>query len=260
MKFLYLVMIYYFVIESIDDLKRFIKKYCIVITIICCMSLFFYVFGYLFNLLPVNYNVILNWGNTKTVGSIFNLHFLIQTENFFGYSIIRNTGLFCEAPMFMLNLVMALSANLFCVSNKNKLANLILAIGIITTLSSIGYISLIIIITLYFFINNKFNVKFLFIPILLLISVFLITNVIETKSSTRSYSVRYDDYIASIESWKENILFGNGYKNNDVFLSKISSFRYTNTGQSSSVGAILSQGGIYLFFIYIMSFISIYKF
>lgn len=104
------------------------------------------------------------------------------------------------------------------------------------------------------------KIKFLILPIILIIAIFMIFNIVENKMYTRSYSVRFDDYIVSIESWKRNIVFGNGYRNNEIFEDNVSSFRSTNKGQSSSIGAVLVQGGAYLLLLYIFSFISIYNF
>lgn len=258
-KFVYLISIFYFYIDSIDDIRRMIKIYCNCIFALCFISLVFYSFGYILKILPINYNVILNWGYTRRIGSLFNLHFFVQTEKFLNTTLVRNTGIFCEAPMYMLNLTLCLTLSMFF-CEKNKLRDFILIVGIISTFSSTGYIILIILFTLYFVSSKKITIKFLILPVILVISIFIIFNIIESKSDSRSYSVRYDDYVASIQGWKENIIFGSGYRNNDLFLKNISSFRSNNTGQSSSVGAILLQGGIYLFLLYFVSFLSIYKF
>lgn len=259
MKYIYIMSIFYFYINSIEDIKRFMKCYCNIIFVLCCVSLIIYFFGYIVKILPINYNVVLNWGNTKTVGSILNLHFIVQTEEFLGKTIVRNTGVFCEAPMYMLNLILCLTLDLFC-NKKGKLHEIVLIIGIVTTISSTGYILLITLILLYFSYSQKMKIKFLILPIILIIAIFMIFNIVENKMYTRSYSVRFDDYIVSIESWKRNIVFGNGYRNNEIFEDNVSSFRSTNKGQSSSIGAVLVQGGAYLLLLYIFSFISIYNF
>lgn len=258
-KYFFIISVFYFNIKSSYDLKRYLTYYCNIIFSLCCLSLILYTLGYICNLLPINYSVILNWGNTKIIGSIFNLHFLIQTESFLGTTLIRNTGVFCEAPMYMLNLVLCLTLALFYIK-KSKITILILILGIITTFSSTGYIILVILLFLYFIFNKKMNLKILIIPIILVSAFFTISNIIESKSSTRSYSVRYDDYMASIKAWQKNIIFGNGYKQNEEFLNNISTFRDTNTGQSSSIGAVLSQGGLFMLTLYFISFLEIYKF
>lgn len=258
-KYIFIVSVFYFNIKNNYDLKRYLTYYCNIVFVLCCLSLILYFLGYICNLLPINYNIVLNWGNTKIIGSIFNLQFIIQKENFLGAILIRNTGVFCEAPMYMLNLVLCLTLNLFYIKTS-KINIIILIFGIITTFSSTGYIMLIIIFLLYIISNKKMNLKILIIPIVLISSLFIISNIIESKSTTRSYSVRYDDYVASIKAWKKNIIFGNGYKQNDEFLNNISSFRNTNKGQSSSIGAVLSQGGLFMLILYFISFWKIYKF
>lgn len=258
-KYILIFSIFYFNIKTKEDLKKYLICYSNIILGLCCLSLIMYFLGYFCGVLPVNYDIILNWGNPKIIGSIFNLHFFIQKETFLGLTLIRNTGVFCEAPMYMLNLVLCLAIDLFYLK-KSKKTILILILGILSTLSSTGYIMLVILMFLSFISSKKVNFKIIIMPLILIIAISMVSNVLKAKSSTRSYSVRYDDYIASIKSWKKDLMFGNGYKNNEEFLDNISSFRETNKGQSSSIGAVLSQGGIYLMILYIVTFVTIYKY
>ena len=236
-----------------NEVKKYKKTFINIMVIIAITSLMFYVLGSLLKLINPTSQVLYRWGSLRNINSYFNLYFETQKETFFNYTVYRNTAIFTEAPMY--NLLLLISV-LLCLFYKDKKYNkylLLFIITIITTFSTTGFILTIVMFMIKSILkNDKYSIRktMIFLPIVVLM-IILSFNIYNQKSDSRSYSVRIDDYRASYISWKENIVFGNGYGNNEVFKSNISSFRINNTGQSSSIGAILSQGGIYLLMFYL---------
>jgi O-antigen ligase len=90
-----------------------------------------------------------------------------------------------------------------------------------------------------------------------LIGVIVLMNM---RSNTSSLDIRIDDYKAAIQSFKNDVIFGNGYGNEEEIKKYMSDFREYNDGLSNSIAVILAQGGIYFSMIYIFPilFLAIY--
>lgn len=228
-----------------------------VMFVLSIISLLFYLFGSISNIILPNNVITINWGTERYVDSYYGLHFNTQSINIFGKSIIRNTGIFPEAPMFSLNLVIALGIELFICKKKYRLVKNVLLITIFTTTSTIGIIiSSVMIIMSIVLKKQKRDItkmlKFLILPFIIVVLGIISLFFFSERKETTSYSDRLDDYNACYLAWKDNILLGNGYGDNTPIQMYMSSFRMHNTGLSNSIMVVLAQGGIYLFLLYLI--------
>jgi hypothetical protein len=252
---------FYYCIISDDEKNNIFLAIVDVMVLLSVLSLFFYIFGSLLKIISPTGIFTVNWGKISSFPSFYNLHFNTQGLTFFGHYIIRNTGVFPEAPMYSLNLVIAYAICKLLMKDCKKYKKIILSLAIFTTLSTTGII-LWSVIFLYCLIKNNRNkkslIKLIFPFILLSVSALCIFFFTE-KTQTLSFSTRLDDYVACFKAWKENILFGNGYNNETIIKSYMSSYRTYNMGLSNSLFALLAQCGLYGLSFYFFAFLRALK-
>ncbi len=253
-----LFILYFLTMES-DYIKEILKKYARIVIAIAICSLFFYLFGSCMKFINPNTTITFEWGVNQTVTGYFFLHFDTQTTWIFGETVLRNTGIFVEGPMYSLQLILAYAFILFENKKIINAKSIILAITLFTTLSTTGII-VFIILTLYKWLKSKDKVtKTLLFPIIVIISIICIFVVFQDKKNANinSYSIRNDDIQVAMTSLKNNPIFGDGFANNEIAISNMSSFRLYNTGLSSTFVIILIQGGIYLTIFYLLPIIGL---
>lgn len=222
--------------------------YCIsnIMTFLGAVSICFWLLCSVFKVLPLNNIVYINWGGYHNINGFYDIYYETQPINFFGYNGYRNTGIFTEAPMFNLCLSIALLFEFFLRERLNLKKIAILSMTIITTFSTTGYIVLMMCIGAQVIKNRNSNTKYmrvikiLFIMLTILISSGILYYLIIDKMATDSFYVRIGKYISEFNIWKENVLFGSGYGNNEA-------------GSSNSLMVILADGGVWLFVIYIIA-------
>ena len=127
----------------IDKSCEFTKKICLafikIMVALSLVSIVFYILGPLTGLIKYSNLVNIHWGGDKFVKSYYNLYFTMQFFYSKYFSLPRNSGIFTEAPMFALSLVIA-----FCLAimrkgvNKKDIA--ILFITIFSTMSTTAII------------------------------------------------------------------------------------------------------------------------
>ncbi|NAS19302.1 hypothetical protein GND98_015920 [Clostridium butyricum] len=225
--------------------------------------------GSILNVINSNSTVFLSWGGEKYIPSYYNIYFETQSINIFGIKLIRNTGIFTEAPMYNFVLCISLSVELFLKEKKINSKIAILMITIITTITTTGIVIMSILISLSILFNkNKSNLrsilKYITFPIILLILCGISMKFINDKMNasigkTASFSVRVDDYKIGFEVLNDYKLNGVGFLNHDFVKSYMNtSERDTDVGGSNSIMIIVSQGGIYLSIIYLVAIISFF--
>ena len=238
----------------------FLKKMANVVFFISLLSLFFYIFGSLMHIIPSK-SVWINWGGINLRKSYFLLHFDTQIEPFLGLNIVRNSGVYTEAPMYAGVLLFSLIIELF-MEYRNKKHIVVLTVTIFSTLSLTGMASALILFLLDFFKskNIKLIYKFFIFPIFLFAVLFSVNYMIDNKikNNSNSYSARTDDYKASYNAWKENKLFGNGFENTEVTVKHMEARRRNNPGQSNAVGRYFSEGGLYFAAIVLFPYFVLY--
>lgn len=245
--------------------KDILQEFTRVVLIISIVSLIFYFLGTILKIIKLTDTITINWGTTRTIKSYYGIHFDIQRQEIFGNTIIRNTGIFTEAPMYNLILTIALAIELFLNQKESKIKVIIFLLTIITTLSTTGIVISIGLIIAKFINGNKKQkilqyIKILWIPLIVIGGAYMVFIVMGEKKGSASYNTRMDDFKASFLAWQDEPILGNGYKNNESIIQYMSKSRIANTGLSNSMLVLLAQGGIYLSIFYLIPFIKLIKY
>ncbi|RIO09563.1 hypothetical protein BUZ93_13710, partial [Mammaliicoccus sciuri] len=183
----------------------------------------------------------------------------------------RNTGIFREMGVFQFHINLAIIFLWFTSYQKEYkiIISFILILGLITTFSSTGYLTFIIIlIALTFkkkdFIIKKTNICNLILIILLIfgISVFMsvfaqhiYTTIEKISVGSSSFDGRLASIIANIKSWKNAPIFGHGIRNADVYAYEgyLKNFTEHNTSTSTSFFSFYGvvPGILFIWFIFL---------
>lgn len=200
----------------------------------------------------------INWGNDSTIGSLFGLQFFPQgSVIFFGRSLIRNTGIFAEAPMYAFVLSLALIINLFILNKRiRSFSSLVLMFTLISTTSTTG----VLIVVLSIFIRTLMRLPrwwrllwLILVPVVGLIIYFVVSQKIQNMGN--SVSDRLDDIQAGYHAWKLAPFWGNGLNNLLAIKQFMAPYRLLvggNDGFSSGIMEILASGGISLFVLWVI--------
>lgn len=259
--YLLLFLVFLITLTSKPNLtKEVLKMFLNVMIVIAIISLFFYIFGSVLNIIKTNSSIIINWGGKRSISSYFGLHFNIQKVEMLGKKIYRNTSIFTEAPMYSFLLTVALCIELFFEKTKSKRKTSLLFLTTLSTMSTAGIIFSIALIIVNYIVKsrNSKNIKslrFLIIPMILLVGCFAIYKTYNSKTDSSSYNTRIDDFEASFKAFKEKPILGNGFKNDEAIIKYMGDFRSGNTGLSNSLMVLLAHVGIYMSLIYWLAFI-----
>ncbi|MFW2502043.1 hypothetical protein [Clostridium diolis] len=265
--FIFIVLIFYSIYKGqVGKVNSLIFKISNLIVILSFISLIFYIFGSCFKIISPNSETFLNWGVQKYIPSYYGLYYETQATSIKGITVIRNSGMFTEAPMYAFNLCIALIVELFLKEYKNNKRIILLLTTIATTFSTTGIIIMLGLIIINIKITKSKSwilllIKRLIFPIIFLaamsISIFLIGDKInQSQYGYRSYSVRVDDFKVGIDAWSKHIIIGHGYNRYDLTQQYMSiNDRGSDIGGSSSLMKILPEGGLYLLSIYLIPLI-----
>ena len=239
-----------------DRLFDFLNTFVKIILIFAIVSLIFWAFGSILKVVHPTNVVINNWNGGRLTPSYFNLYFETQGIHFFGTTIIRNSGIFAEAPMWSLMLSSAFIIQELFLENSIKRLSL-LTLTIFTTVSTTGLfvIGLLLIYRVLMLKKSLFKyVSLITIPII----IYALLQVWEEKSDSISASIRFDDYIAGFLAWRANFFFGSGLTLGlKAIESNMNTLIRTNLGYSNSLFVILAQGGVILGIFYLYPVISV---
>lgn len=241
-----------FNLYDIKEIKKFFKAYVNIMLIISIISLFFYIFGSLTGIVPTNVTQEINWGGVKIISGYFGLHFNAQTTVIFGSTILRNTSIFVEGPMFALHLLFAMALSLFMNKKLINKYSIIFGFSILSSLSITAILFYMFLLFYKYTFYNKSKTKIILLPILFFIFLIIGTTCFNDKQSTNSYNIRNDDYTASFRVFNDYPIFGSGFANNNIVIKYMSKFRLYNTGLSNSFVVLLVQGGLYLVIFYLL--------
>lgn len=227
------------------QLFDFLNTFVTIILIFALISLIFWTFGSILKVIHPTNVVINNWNGGLLTPSYFNLYFETQGIHFLGTTIIRNSGMFVEAPMWSLMLSSALIIQELFLENSIKRLSL-LTLTILTTVSTTGIfvIGLLLIYRVLMMKKSLFKyVSLITIPIV----IYALVQVWEEKSDSISASIRFDDYIAGFLAWRDNFFFGSGLALGlKAIEANMNTLIRTNLGYSNSLFVILAQGGLIL--------------
>lgn len=178
----------YFITRNIS-FESFTNYYCKILYYISIASVIFF---FLFIIFPNVISFFTIHHNTKEVPYI-NLYFYVHFVTMF-----RNTGIFREPGVFMIYLNLAIMLELFIKKTINKKALFVYIIAILTTLSTAGFIILIIIGLLYFIKGNESKMKFQGILFLMIIGYFILGNFELFESTFRKFDSTSNEYASSV--------------------------------------------------------------
>ncbi|MDS2316119.1 hypothetical protein RK670_06680 [Streptococcus pneumoniae] len=249
----FIILPLFFLINSIyvnkEIFSALLSKFVNVVVILAIFSLFFWIFGTLLNVVHPTSTVINQWSGGQLINSYYNLYFETQQMIFFGFRIIRNSGIFAESPIWGLILSIAYVIDFLILKfDKNSKRNIII-LTMLSTISTTGIIIVGLAILYKIMTTSRWMTKLLLLPFTLSLGLSLLLLLAE-KSETVSANLRVDDYNIGFIVWKTSLWIGHGLNNGILAIqSHISTFT-RNLGYSNTLFVILAQGGLLLFLIY----------
>ena len=216
------------------------------------LSLFFYFAGSVLTIIKPTAYYSLQWSFLASVPSYYDLHFETMTiGNILGFKLIKNSGIFPEAPMFTYLLCFALGVQI-SILDKNIKKTMVLIVTIITTGTMTGFLTLLIIYALKILTTKirsklKFIIKFVFIVPAFILSAMIAFSMFLEKMTTVSYGTRLDHFVCSFLAFMKSGFMGVGISNHSDLL------KYATVKQGLSVGlsVLFAEAGISIFFLII---------
>lgn len=237
-------------IEREEEYLEIFEKLVKIVTLLGLISIVLWILGSLLDLLPFSF-VNTDWSSGRDglflpVKSYYNLMFESQGEvSIFGIKLIRNCGIFPEAPMYGFVLVIALILNEFILNRENNLYTVILSMTIFTTTSYTAIACCMIVVLMKLFLVQK-DVKnniirlllFLIIVVATILGVLIIKSLVIEKSTTNITSTtrRLSDIQICFNTFKDTII-GSGFYNQPLYTDNLS-------GSTSGFFRLLAEMGI----------------
>ena len=241
-------------------IKVLFSAYANVFTVIGFITVFFWLFGSVLNILPGRSTNEYKWADKICRGyTYFRLYFenFFQNQKLLGVNLPRNCGIYTEAPAFSGMLLHAFGIELFAEEGKNKKKVIILFIALLSTQSTKALIILIItmIVRMMVYDDKKHNVfwrlKWFLLIVLIPIAGVVIRYILVDKSSTYSFTARMAHLRASIVTWLQHPLFGVGISNSQAIIANST---MPEAGLSMGLAVLLAKGGLLLFVFYFLAF------
>lgn len=110
---------------------QWLDKFVKLMKILATISLFFWLFGSLLNIIPATGEIILDWGPIRSIPNYYFSYFETQTATLGSLVYPRNSGIFTEAPMFAAALSLALITE-YCLTKTTK-TTIILIFALLST-------------------------------------------------------------------------------------------------------------------------------
>ena len=246
-----LLLVIILLLREQNKLQAWLINIINITALLAVISLFFWILASNLNVISPTDYLINKWSDGGVVVSYYNMYFETQRIAIMDNVMVRNSGVFAEAPMWNLILSIALMIQTLFLG-RNDYKTFILVLTILSTVSTTGVyiIGLIIAYKIIFEVSGwKKYITLILVPILLLGLSFIWEN----KSETASASIRFDDYKAGIQAWFDNVFFGSGFLNGLRVIERyMDTTIRANLGYSNSLFVILAQGGIILFILYLL--------
>lgn len=263
--FIFFLFYIYFTTYGKEAIISMINKYIKIVIILSIISLFFWIFGDVFKIIKSNEYVPIDFGagilDTRNITSYYKLHFDTQKVSINNWEIIRNSGVFAEAPMFAMIIIIAIMFQLFVKKVEFSKFNIILLfITILTTTSATGILCAMLMLFLYLS-SKKLQIKILnqlkniTLPLIFCIVLILSFNILNDKSETTSFSNRALDYKNAFNIFLQKPLFGEGISHEHEYEGDLLGYGYSN-----SISKIITDGGIYLLLFYAIALIRLIKY
>lgn len=243
-----------------ESASRLLIKFSNIVMVIAIISLFFWLFGSVLGFVDSTAIIPNSWGHDKFIATYFGIYF--ETQEIVAISgaesMIRNSGIFNEAPVYNMILCTALSIELFLRSRICIKRITLLTITILTTISTTGGVFLFFVYAIkgYNRLASKYKLQMiLLIPILLFIGYFVINGILDNKKETGevSYNSRSNDIKKCIEVGIEKPITGVGI----FFKSEEYSTDSRSFGYSNSLFGTFAHGGFYFLILYLLPLFAI---
>lgn len=257
-----LIFIFMYLYSTIIIQKGLVQKlartFSQLMVIIATISIAFWALGSIARIMPGRTRMIYEWAESnKITYSYFGLYFEnpVQNNSFLGRMMVRNCGIFTEAPSMAGMLLYALVIELFSVEKSSRPKIMILLISLFTTFSTKGILLSFLAVCLKYIISKprgyilnivKYVIGFW---VLILAGYICYIIVIDKMNSAYSFKIRMDDIFSALQAWKNNPLFGNGYYNDDSIRNYFNVYR-DNDGLSMGIPILLAEGGIWMLMFY----------
>lgn len=240
-------------------IKKFILKFSDIVCLFALASVILYVLGTILHVVP-GQTATYEWAKVmKTSTHYFYLMFEAQTTEMFGMTLIRNCGIFCEAPSYAVPLIIGLFLETFLRDNMSKKRVVILLITIVTSWSTKAISIALVVIALkmyadiYFSKNRPSGVvqlMKLIMPVLLVFVASIALNIVGDKIDTASGFMRLDNIYTGWKAFMANPFFGVGFEN-ETELNRYASYMTSSGGLAMGIPVLLGEGGLYLFSFYL---------
>lgn len=244
-----------------NGIKSFFLSFVKMVNILAILSIIGFFLGTLLGILkPIEYigGEVVNWSHWYGYKNYYYFYYEGQSAYFFGFSILRNMGVFAEAPLFATLLSEAIFINVLLLKRDMR-KSIIMIIAALTTFSTTSIAIVSIVVFVYFYEKNLKNKKrVIVIPVMLVFVSYIVGIVLYDKLLTGniSGSMRIEDVIACFKSWQNSPIIGNGFKNIDILMQYKNAGRISGSrGLSTGVGGAFSDGGIILGLLYSIPFV-----
>lgn len=233
------------------------EKYANIALCLAILSLIFYFGGEMFHIFSGEPMQFLN-AKMRDGRSYYNLYFVnfMQNRPFLGHRVVRNVGVFMEAPGFALPLSFTLWWELFNGKRVNKLRVAILTITMLTTFSMKAYLMLFVLFAIYIWLHGK-ELGFTFIRSFMVISGFFAVLLVlfyvgyingSLFMDMGSVSWRLQDTIAAFLTWLEYPIWGCGFSNKKILYTHFIDAKHA--GYTAGLFNVMAYGGIVLLILY----------
>ncbi len=218
------------VLRNNKKLDQFFLRFSNVVYILAIISLVAYFLGGILDVIPAKDVLLVRNGYNYFIRSYFGMTYIGQTGVFLGYDVLRNTGIFLEAPGWVVPLTIAAYVEFFLRKKRNRVRIFILVLTTITTFSTKGIIAIMFLFLADFFRDPKNRtgtinaIKKLLFPVVGVVFLVFVYYLIQRKSveGSISYTHRMEDAIVAFKVWLKYIFLGCGFGNLTPFESYLS--------------------------------------
>lgn len=261
-----LLVVYFSLFQTKYNIQELLRMYSNIIFIIALMSLFFWLFGSILNIIKPSGTIAITWGSDVIASNYYYLYYQWQNDaQIFGHVIFRNIGIFCEAPMFGLNLSIAFLCD-YLINSRRSFKRI--AVYFVTIISTFSVTAILLIIMVFVLdtlggylkeavLHKKIRIGLLVFPFMTIVALVIGYNLLSSKLGSDSGSSRMEDYISGYRAWMLHRFMGNGFGDINARVSFSSAWRLARSqfGYTNSIMTVLSEGGLYFFLSYATAFL-----
>ena len=254
-----LMSVYFINLIYRNEEQIFFNAFSNIVCMVAAVSLFFWIFGSILNVLPGRTQVTYEWATMRRTCYTFRyIYYEIPVQSRLlpnGFRLFRNTAIFPESPGSASFFAYGIMNELFFKNKKNNRRITLLLFALLSTFSTKGILILIEVAVYGIWVRFMKDKHSLFSGLLLILSPILLLCfgsfaylIVVQKAGTYSYMLRADDLYSTLKVWRNNPIFGTGYSTDEI----IENFTLgrNNNGLSMGIAVQLAKGGLYMIMIY----------